>query len=448
MIKLGKDGNMEYRYRRSRRSRRSKMRKQPIIISLLALAIVVTGVFWFLNKDGKYDKYRKYDEGNKSFAEVEHYEKDDDNFFISLYYPKTKIDKLDKIIDKYRKDFVDNQKTDKKEKTILYMDYSIEKVYDEFVNLKLTTKKFDEENNLLEKAEKIYCYDDGKGKILTVKDALRNNFKSLLSNINGIDKVDENSENIVVNKRELLIYTSNDLKNKIEIKYQDNKNAIKLANKNIPSNAPLDVAAPAAEPEIDPNKKMIAITLDDGPHKTNTLRVVEMFEKYNGRATFFQLGKNIELYPDVVKTVYEHGFEIANHSWDHPDLRKKDSAGVNQQVANTQDIIFKITGEEPKLIRPPYGAFNDNVKSVIYNNGMQIALWSVDTEDWKLKDANKIKDAILKNAFDGAVILLHDIHNFSVDGLEMALSELSQRGYQFVTLSTLQKYKELKQVIR
>ena len=238
------------------------------------------------------------------------------------------------------------------------------------------------------------------------------------------------------------------MKEKVEIKYEENKDLIRLANKNIPSNAPLDVKTPTPLPKIDPNKKMIAFTLDDGPHKTNTLRVVEMFEKYNGRATFFQLGKNVQAYPDIVKTVYEHGFEIANHSWDHPDLRKLDTNAVNKQIVDTQNAIFSITGDEPSLIRPPFGAYNDNVKTVVKNNGMQIALWTVDTLDWKLKDANKIKDAIVNNAYDGAVVLIHDIHNFTVDGLEMALAELANKGYQFVTLSTLGEYKELKTVLR
>ena len=99
----------------------------------------------------------------------------------------------------------------------------------------------------------------------------------------------------------------------------------------------------------------------------------------------------------MVKTVYEHGFEIASHSWDHPDLRKLDAEGLNKQIVDTQNAIYKITGAEPTLIRPPYGAFNDNVKSVVKNNGMEIALWSVDTLDWKLNDANKIKETIINN---------------------------------------------------
>ena len=395
---------MEYRHAINNRR---KLKKKPTIalVVIVVIAILLGGIFWFINREGPYDKYKVYNKDNKKFGTVEHYEKDDDSFFISLYYPKTKNSNLDKIVKDYQENYVKEQKINKNSKDILYMDYSINEVYNQFINLKFKTTRYDEDDKVVETKEKLFTYDTKKEKILTVGDSLRNTFK-------------------------------------------DNKELIKLANKNIPSDAPLDVAGPAAQPEVDPNKKMIAFTLDDGPHKTNTLKVVEMFEKYNGRATFFELGKNITLYPDVVKTVYEHGFEIASHSWDHPDLRKLDAEGLNKQIVDTQNAIYKITGAEPTLIRPPYGAFNDNVKSVVKNNGMEIALWSVDTLDWKLKDANKIKETIINNSYDGAVVLLHDIHNFSVEGLEMALGELYNRGYQFVTLDTLKQYKDLKTVFR
>lgn len=438
---------MEYRHAINNRR---KLKKKPTIalVVIVVIAILLGGIFWFINREGPYDKYKVYNKDNKKFGTVEHYEKDDDSFFISLYYPKTKNSNLDKIVKDYQENYVKEQKINKNSKDILYMDYSINEVYNQFINLKFKTIRYDEDDKVVETKEKLFTYDTKKEKILTVGDSLRNTFKTVLASSQGIDKVDAKSNNLTVEKDKLIIYTTEDLKNKIEVNYKDNKELIKLANKNIPSDAPLDVAGPAAQPEVDPNKKMIAFTLDDGPHKTNTLKVVEMFEKYNGRATFFELGKNITLYPDVVKTVYEHGFEIASHSWDHPDLRKFDAEGLNKQIVDTQNAIYKITGAEPTLIRPPYGAFNDNVKSVVKNNGMEIALWSVDTLDWKLKDANKIKETIINNSYDGAVVLLHDIHNFSVEGLEMALGELYNRGYQFVTLDTLKQYKDLKTVFR
>lgn len=438
---------MEYRHT-VRKKRRLK--KEPIIaiILMIIIALILGGFFWYINREGPYDKYLKYNEDNKNFGTVEHFEKEDDNFFISLYYPKTKNKKLDKIVNDYQESYVKDQKANKKGKDVLYMDYSISEVYNQFVNLRLKTTRYDENEKEIEAKEKLFTYDTKKDKVLTVEDSLRNTFRTVLTGIEGIESIEAKNDKISVGKDKLTIYTSDDLKNKVEINYKDNKSLIKLANKNIPSDAPLDVAGPAAQPAVDPNKKMIAFTLDDGPHKTNTLKVIEMFEKYNGRATFFQLGKNVKLYPDIVKTVYEHGFELASHSWDHPDLRKLNTEGLNKQIVDTQNMFYEITGYEPSLIRPPYGAFNDTVKTVIKNNGMKIALWGVDTLDWKLKDANKIKETILKQAYDGAVVLLHDIHDFSVSGLEMALGELSQRGYQFVTLSTLSEYKDLNTVFR
>ena len=342
----------------------------------------------------------------------------------------------------------DYEQVREKSKDILYMDYSIDEVYDQFINLNLKIEKFNENEKLILSTNKLFSYDLKNNTLLTVDDCLRNLYKTSLAGINGIDKINHDNSNIRIEKSKLIIYTDENLKEKVEINYAENKDLIKLANKNIPSNAPIDVAKPTPQPKIDPNKKIVAITLDDGPHKTNTLRTIELFEKYNGRATFLMLGKNVKLYPDIVKTVYEHGFEIGSHSWDHPDLRKLDVDGVNKQIVDTQNEIFSITGFEPKIIRPPYGATNDISKEVIADNGLKIALWNLDTEDWKLKDANKIKDAIVDNAFNGAVILIHDIHTFTIDGLEMALEELDKRGYQFVTLDTLSQYFELKNVLR
>ena len=419
-----------------------------IVIIMVVFAIIIGGLFWFINKDNIYDKYNVYDKKNKDIGTIEHYKDETENMYISLYYPKTESEDFNKIINQYYKNYIKEQKVSEKSKDILYMDYSIDEVYDQFINLNLKIEKFNEDEKLILSTNKLFSYDLKNNTLLTVDDCLRNLYKTSLAGINGIDKINHDNSNIRIEKSKLIIYTDENLKEKVEINYAENKDLIKLANKNIPSNAPIDVAKPTPQPKIDPNKKIVAITLDDGPHKTNTLRTIELFEKYNGRATFLMLGKNVKLYPDIVKTVYEHGFEIGSHSWDHPDLRKLDVDGVNKQIVDTQNEIFSITGFEPKIIRPPYGATNDISKEVIADNGLKIALWNLDTEDWKLKDANKIKDAIVDNAFNGAVILIHDIHTFTIDGLEMALEELDKRGYQFVTLDTLSQYFELKNVLR
>ena len=204
-----------------------------------------------------------------------------------------------------------------------------------------------------------------------------------------------------------------------------------------------------AQAIMESKKKMVAITLDDGPHKTLTERAMNAFEKYNGRGTFFELGQNMNLYPDIVKSVYERGHEIASHTYQHAQLTKLDATALDEEIKKTQEACFKACGTEPTLIRPPYGAKNDTVKSAFYSYGLSMILWDGDTEDWRYSKVtngaqivcdNIIRDAKAKTG-DGNIVLIHDIHENSVAGLEMALDQLSKEGYQFVTVSDLLKYK-------
>lgn len=274
-----------------------------IVIIMVVFAIIIGGLFWFINKDNIYDKYNVYDKKNKDIGTIEHYKDETENMYISLYYPKTESEDFNKIINQYYKNYIKEQKVSEKSKDILYMDYSIDEVYDQFINLNLKIEKFNENEKLILSTNKLFSYDLKNNTLLTVDDCLRNLYKTSLAGINGIDKINHDNSNIRIEKSKLIIYTDENLKEKVEINYAENKDLIKLANKNIPSNAPIDVAKPTPQPKIDPNKKIVAITLDDGPHKTNTLRTIELFEKYNGRATFLMLGKNVKLYPDIVKTV-------------------------------------------------------------------------------------------------------------------------------------------------
>ena len=130
-------------------------------------------------------------------------------------------------------------------------------------------------------------------------------------------------------------------------------------------------------------------------------------------------------------------------------LAGKNTSDVDEEIKKTQEACFKACGTEPTLIRPPYGAKNDTVKSAFYSYGLSMILWDGDTEDWRYSKVtngaqivcdNIIRDAKSKTG-DGNIVLIHDIHENSVAGLEMALDQLSKEGYQFVTVSDLLKYK-------
>ncbi len=185
---------------------------------------------------------------------------------------------------------------------------------------------------------------------------------------------------------------------------------------------------------IDKTKKMVAITFDDGPHSTNTDKILDILSNYNAHATFFMLGENVVRYPDVVKIVYDKGHEIGIHTWSHKELTKLSSNEIVNEVNKTASEIEKITGKRPILVRPPYGSVNDKVKNAINN---PLILWDIDSLDWKSRDKAKIVPLVLNDVQDGDIILLHDIHSTTVPAVEEIVKYLVENDYQVVTVSDM-----------
>lgn len=431
-----------------RRNYYERKSKVPIFIAGAVVVIIVIGLFVLLFNGGrKYKEYNSYNENNKQYGTVEHYEKENDHFYVSFYYPKVKEKNLNKIIKESNNNYLKSQRKKQDQKDVLYLDYSCKKIYKQYIVVKLDYRRVNENKKKTDQLKYIMTYDCKTNQLLTLKDCLRGKYGDLLNSM-GIGEFNKDSTLIEVGKKSFTYYSDQKLKNKIVVNYEQNKDYIKLANKNIPSNAPLDTKAPKLM-KVDPKKKMVAITLDDGPHKTLTERAMTAFEKYNGRATFFELGRNMETYPNVVKEVYERGHELASHTYSHAQLTKLDPVTLDAEISRTQEACFKASGTEPTLIRPPYGAKNDNVKNAFHSYGLNMILWDGDTEDWRYSKKpdgaqtvcnNIIADAKAKSG-DGNIILIHDIHENSIAGLEMALDQLSKEGYQFVTVSDLIKYK-------
>lgn len=187
------------------------------------------------------------------------------------------------------------------------------------------------------------------------------------------------------------------------------------------------------EDKIDPNRPMVAFTFDDGPGKY-TDRLLNQFDKYDAHATFFMLGENAAKYPDEIKKMEKIGCELANHSMTHANLTKLDEKGIRKEIEGAQLAIAKAAGHGGRLVRPPYGALNALMKDTA---DMPFIMWSLDTLDWKRKDAGKIKEYVLNHIEDGDIILMHDIHEFSVDAAIALVPELIEKGYQLVTVSEM-----------
>lgn len=187
-----------------------------------------------------------------------------------------------------------------------------------------------------------------------------------------------------------------------------------------------------ATPKVE--KKKVALTFDDGPHPTVTMQILDILEKYNAKATFFMLGKQVENNPAITLEVLNRGHELGNHSYSHPQLTKLSASAVTWELDHTSQAIYDVTGEYPTVFRPPYGATNASVESL---TNLPAILWSVDTYDWKHRNPYLLFQTVKANVHDGAIILMHDIHQSTADGLESVLVYLQQEGYECVTVSEL-----------
>ncbi|MBR5468117.1 MAG: polysaccharide deacetylase family protein [Firmicutes bacterium] len=190
------------------------------------------------------------------------------------------------------------------------------------------------------------------------------------------------------------------------------------------------------EPEVEEDKPMIALTFDDGP-SAHTDRLLDILEEYGGKATFFLVGNMVDKRAETVERMANEGHEIANHSWSHRQLTKLGDQELNDQIMNTRAVIYNLTEVDPVLLRPPYGSYNDEVSAKAKELGITMVNWSVDTLDWKNKDADKVYKHIMQTAADGAIVLCHDLYPTTVDAMEKAIPALIAEGYQLVTVSQL-----------
>ncbi|MDO4269250.1 MAG: polysaccharide deacetylase family protein [Eubacteriales bacterium] len=192
---------------------------------------------------------------------------------------------------------------------------------------------------------------------------------------------------------------------------------------------------------IDPNRPMVALTYDDGPSARATLRILARLGEYDSRATFFMVGKQAEKYPDVVEQMVAQGCEPANHTYDHTLMSKVAPEELASQLARTNQVVSDASGVSPVLMRPCGGVRSEVGMSVVGAISMPAILWSIDTLDWKTRDAQSTIDAVLSQVKDGDIVLMHDLYDTTADASDVIIPELINRGFQLVTVSELASYR-------
>ncbi len=192
--------------------------------------------------------------------------------------------------------------------------------------------------------------------------------------------------------------------------------------------------------DIDPTKKMVALTYDDGP-SAYTKDILKCLQENHAKATFFVLGCNIDAHKDAVSAAKKMGCEIGNHTYSHPMLTRRDANQIREELDSTDRKIKCITGDNPVVMRPPGGDVNDPVAQII---DRPIILWSIDTRDWEHRNTNRTIQNVMNNVKDGDIILMHDIYPATRDASLTIIPQLRRMGYQLVTVSELAQYRNVK----
>jgi peptidoglycan/xylan/chitin deacetylase (PgdA/CDA1 family) len=206
---------------------------------------------------------------------------------------------------------------------------------------------------------------------------------------------------------------------------------------------PTEVAGDAAPPVAPPARppdcarlKCIALTMDDGP-VAHTSAVLALLRKEKVHATFFVMGVNARKYPALVRRMLADGNAVGNHSWDHPQFWHLSEKQIRSELARTDNLLKKITGVRPTLVRPPFGEVDPKVRTVARSRGQALILWNVDPQDWKDHDPKLVTKRVLSHARRNAIILSHDVWPSTRHAYAGIIRGLKAKGFTLVTVPEL-----------
>jgi len=186
------------------------------------------------------------------------------------------------------------------------------------------------------------------------------------------------------------------------------------------------------------NQNYVAMTFDDGPHPQNTPKLLDILRERNIKATFYVIGRNVDLYPAITRRIVAEGHEIGNHTYTHGNMTKMSDAKVREELNKCRDAIARAAGVKPRTLRPPYGALLQTQRSWIHSEfGYPTVMWAVDPRDWQRPGPSVVTSRILSATTPGAIVLAHDLHAPTVTAMPATLDGLLKKGYKFVTVSQL-----------
>lgn len=190
-----------------------------------------------------------------------------------------------------------------------------------------------------------------------------------------------------------------------------------------------------APSELAPTEiRRAALTFDDGPHPVYTQQLLDGLKERGVKATFFVTGEHAELHPDIIRRMHDEGHLIGNHTYSHIQLTASNRDQFKNELIQTNEILYDITGDEVQYVRPPYGSWDKKLETDL---NMFPVLWNVDPLDWNIANANRVAQAVINKVSDNDIILMHDYYDTSVEAALMIVDELTQQGYEFVTVDKI-----------
>lgn len=461
--------NAETRKENRRRQQEKRQRLHKILLVLLIIVCVITATIivaaLFSGDSYKNEKsfksyaasYFKEIDETKDIGTTKEIVEYGTPLSTAMEYPVMGQEVTDTYIEGVVKDlrtkFADaNKKATEEDKIAMLMDYDSYRSQREAIGVVFSQEQRAEENRSMETvASEVYTYNFSTttGQPLTAIQIFNPGYKAFCAKymteyfedqykdklVTGYEKAladsEENYNKFVLTEKGVKFYfDAGEV-----VSPEEGVIAVEVSYKDLEGTIREQIATRA----IDPSKPMVALTYDDGPFPASTGKILDCLEKYGAVATFFELGQNVANYPEVVKREAELGMEIGSHSWSHPNLKKESDKKVKKQIDKTNEALKKACGQTATVFRPPYG---NSSKAVEKYANAPIILWSVDTLDWKSRNAKSVVKVVkgVKN-LDGRVILMHSIYDSTAEATEKLVPWLLENGYQLVTVSELLQYK-------
>ena len=282
-----------------------------------------------------------------------------------------------------------------------------------------------------------------------IKIDLNKNFRSREEVINNINDIDNHT--VAVLKTDLNT-VSNDLSEVKKISYlqKENVNELEEALKNketnyviVPYNMYMDFILKNDLHILyhlsDISKKYVSISFDAAWGDEDTIKILDILDKYNIKTTFFMTGGWVDSYPDKVLEIYNRGHDLGNHSQNHKEMSKLSVNEQKDEIMSVANKIKEITGYTSFLFRPPYGDYNSTLIDTVYGCNFYPIEWDVDSLDWKdYGTDNIIKTVTTHKALkNGSIILMHNGAKYTAEALESVITGLQSQGYEIVPISQL-----------